>query len=109
MVEGILILSCLIPALHFQDSTWPQILVSGLFPFNLGLLMLVRYHKYRTLAKVHRALRRQRLNADPVPFQCYPDVLICLAVSVLAGAFQGFSVPDRRISHPGDVFTDGKR
>ena len=55
MVEGILILSCLIPALHFQDSTWPQILVSGLFPFNLGLLMLVRYHKYRTLANRRKA------------------------------------------------------
>ena len=55
IVEGILILSCLIPALHFQDSTWPQILVSGLFPFNLGLLMLVRYHKYRTLANRRKA------------------------------------------------------
>ena len=41
MVEGLLILSCLIPALHFSDGTWADILVSGLFTFNIGLMLLV--------------------------------------------------------------------
>ena len=45
MVEGLLILSCLIPALHFGDGTvWP-ITASGLFTFNVGLLLLVRFHR----------------------------------------------------------------
>ncbi|MBQ6069303.1 MAG: TrkH family potassium uptake protein [Bacteroidales bacterium] len=44
MVEGGLILSCLIPALHFGDGTvWP-IMASGLFTFNVGLLLLVSFH-----------------------------------------------------------------
>ena len=44
MVEGLLILSCLIPALHFADGTASPILASGLFTFNVGLLLLVRFH-----------------------------------------------------------------
>ena len=43
MVEGLLILSCLIPALHFADGTASPILASGLFTFNVGLLLLVRF------------------------------------------------------------------
>ena len=50
MVEGALILSCLIPALHFDDGTWPAISASGLFTFNVGLLLLVSFRKARTLA-----------------------------------------------------------
>ena len=45
MVEGLLILSCLIPALHFADGTASPILASGLFTFNIGLLLLVRFHR----------------------------------------------------------------
>ena len=45
MVEGFLILSCLIPALHFADGTASPILASGLFTFNVGLLLLVRFHR----------------------------------------------------------------
>ncbi|MBO4600100.1 MAG: TrkH family potassium uptake protein [Bacteroidales bacterium] len=45
MVEGILILSCLIPAFHFADGTWSHILASGLFTFNVGLLLLVSFHR----------------------------------------------------------------
>ena len=43
MVEGLLMLSCLIPAIHFADGTvWP-ITLTGLFTFSAGLLLLVRY------------------------------------------------------------------
>ena len=49
MVEGLMILSCLIPALHFGDGTWRGITLSGLFTLNVGLLMLVRYHSARTM------------------------------------------------------------
>ena len=45
MVEGLLILSCLIPALHFADGTASPIMASGLFTFNVGLLLLVRFHR----------------------------------------------------------------
>lgn len=50
MVEGSLILSCLIPALHFVDGTWPAVTASGLFTFNVGLFLLVTFRKARTLA-----------------------------------------------------------
>ena len=45
MVEGTLILSCLIPAFHFADGTVSAIMASGLFTFNVGLLLLVRFHR----------------------------------------------------------------
>ena len=45
MVEGSLILSCLIPAFHFADGTVAPILASGLFTFNVGLLLLVRFRR----------------------------------------------------------------
>ena len=45
MVEGTLILSCLIPALHFADGTTSPILASGLFTFNVGLLLLVCFRR----------------------------------------------------------------
>ena len=45
MVEGALILSCLIPAFHFADGTWPKILVSGLFTFNVGFLLLLSFRR----------------------------------------------------------------
>ncbi len=44
MVEGGLILSCLIPALHFGDGTVSAITVSGLFTFNVGLFLTVSFH-----------------------------------------------------------------
>ncbi|MBP5644895.1 MAG: TrkH family potassium uptake protein, partial [Bacteroidales bacterium] len=50
MVEGVLMLSCLIPALHFGDGTWPAVTASGLFTFNVGLLLLVSFRKARTLS-----------------------------------------------------------
>ena len=49
MVEGALILSCLIPAFHFADDTWAKITVSGLFTFNIGLFLTVRYHNARRI------------------------------------------------------------
>jgi trk system potassium uptake protein TrkH len=49
MVEGGLILSCLIPAFHFADGTWPAITVSGLFTFNVGLFLTVSYHEARRI------------------------------------------------------------
>lgn len=52
MVEGTLILSCLIPALHFADGTVLPITLSGLFTFSVGLLLLVRYrHANRSTDK----------------------------------------------------------
>ena len=42
MAEGVMMLSCLIPALHFNDGTWWNITVSGLFTFNVGLLLFFR-------------------------------------------------------------------
>ena len=45
MVEGLLILSCLIPAIHFADGTALHILASGLFTFNVGALLFVRFHR----------------------------------------------------------------
>ena len=53
MAEGLLILSCLIPALHFHDGTWWNITVSGLFTFNVGLLLFFRFRKARHLVN-HR-------------------------------------------------------
>ncbi len=49
MVEGLMILSCLIPALHFSDGTWEQIALSGLFTFFVGLLLKVRFRRARTM------------------------------------------------------------
>ena len=45
MVEGMLILSCLIPAFHFDDGTAAPILASGLFTFNIGMLLRVSFHR----------------------------------------------------------------
>ena len=53
IVEGLLILSCLIPAFHFHDGTWTPILSSGLFTCSLGTLLtsLFRHaHKPNLLA-----------------------------------------------------------
>jgi len=50
MVEGALILSCLIPALHFGDGTWAPITASGLFTFNVGAFLLLTFRKARVLA-----------------------------------------------------------
>jgi len=49
MVEGVFILSCLIPALHFGDGTWGPITASGLFTFNVGLLLTVSFHDARRI------------------------------------------------------------
>ena len=52
MVEGTLILSCLIPAFHFADGTVLPITLSGLFTFSVGLLLLVRFrHANRSTDK----------------------------------------------------------
>lgn len=45
MVEGGVMLTCLIPAFHFHDGTWSQITVSGLFTFCLGMLLEVSFHR----------------------------------------------------------------
>lgn len=50
IVQGVLILSCLIPAFHFDDGTWQPILASGLFTLVVGLLLFVSFQKYRTIA-----------------------------------------------------------
>jgi len=49
IVEGLLILSCLIPALHFADGTWDSITASGLFTFNVGLFLTISFHHYRRI------------------------------------------------------------
>ena len=49
MVEGLLILSCLIPALHFNDGTGQSITACGLFTFFVGLFLLVTFHHARTI------------------------------------------------------------
>ncbi len=47
MVEGLLILSCLIPAFHFADGTASPIMASGLFTFSVGLLLKTRFRHAR--------------------------------------------------------------
>ena len=49
MVEGVLMLACLIPAIHFHDGTVSQMLVSGLFTFYVGLMLLLRFRHARML------------------------------------------------------------
>lgn len=49
MVEGGLVLSCLIPALHFADGTWGAITASGLFTFCVGMLLYVSFSNVRRL------------------------------------------------------------
>lgn len=49
VVEGLLILSCLIPALHFADGTWKAITQSGLFTFLVGLFLVVSFNQYRSM------------------------------------------------------------
>ena len=49
IVEGALILTCLIPAIHFADGTWPAITVSGLFPLCVGLLLSVTFRHARRI------------------------------------------------------------
>lgn len=45
MLEGALILACLIPALHFADGTWPAITASGLLTFCVGMLLLASFYR----------------------------------------------------------------
>lgn len=49
IVEGLLILSCLIPAFHFHDGTWTPILSSGLFTCSLGTLLTSLFRHARKL------------------------------------------------------------
>ena len=49
MTEGLLMLSCLIPAFHFGDGTWGAITLSGLLTAVPGLLLYVRFRRVRTL------------------------------------------------------------
>ncbi len=55
MVEGSLMLLCLIPALHFGDGTGSAIAVSGLFTVVVGMLLFVRFHRAVTLANKRMA------------------------------------------------------
>lgn len=55
MAEGAMMLSCLIPALHFADGTWPSITLSGLFTLNTGLFLFVNFRKSRFLANQRMA------------------------------------------------------
>lgn len=50
VVEGALMLSCLIPALHFDDGTALQILLAGLFTCMVGALLWVSFNRYRRLS-----------------------------------------------------------
>lgn len=47
VVEGAMILSCLIPAFHFADGTWAPITASGLFTLNVGLMLWVSFKRAR--------------------------------------------------------------
>lgn len=46
-------LTCLIPALHFDDGTWQAITVSGLFTFFVGLMLAVSFSHHKRLADRH--------------------------------------------------------
>ena len=50
MTEGVLILSCLIPAWHFADGTWGAIAASGLSVVLLGMLLYLCFRRARILA-----------------------------------------------------------
>lgn len=50
IAEGAMMLSCLIPAVHFNDGTILPIAASGGFTLSIGGLLLWRYHKYRLFA-----------------------------------------------------------
>ena len=49
MVEGLLMRSCLVPALHFGDGTWGAVMASGLFTFHVGLFLVVTFRGSREL------------------------------------------------------------
>lgn len=49
MVEGFLMLLCLIPAFHFADGTWAPITASGLFTLNVGLLLFISFPKAQSI------------------------------------------------------------
>lgn len=49
MVEGLLILSCLIPAIHFADGTVYAITISGLFTLTVGLFLTVTFRDARQI------------------------------------------------------------
>lgn len=55
MTEGLLILSCLIPAWHFSDGTWVPITASGVATLLPGMLLYLRFHRVRTLADRRKA------------------------------------------------------
>ena len=55
MAEGVMMLSCLIPALHFSDGTWWSITVSGLFTLSMGLLLFFLFRKTRHLVNQRMA------------------------------------------------------
>ena len=50
MAEGFMMLLCLIPAFHFGDNTVSGIAASGLFTAAVGALLVVRYHRHRSIA-----------------------------------------------------------
>lgn len=55
MTEGLLMLSCLIPALHFADGTWLSVMLSGVATLLPGLLLYLRFRRARTLGDRRKA------------------------------------------------------
>lgn len=49
MAEGVAMLSCLIPALHFHDGTWLPMLLSGAFTLLLGFEMRYSFSDYKVI------------------------------------------------------------
>lgn len=50
-VEGLLMLGCLIPAVHFADGTWVEITLAGMFTLCVGLLLVVSFWRARTMQR----------------------------------------------------------
>lgn len=55
VVEGLLMLSCLIPAFHFADGTASQITIVGLFTCSVGAMLWVCFYHARRLANKRMA------------------------------------------------------
>lgn len=50
MVEGLLMLCCLVPSFYYHDGTHLAIIVAGAFTFSVGLLHFLLCRRYRTFA-----------------------------------------------------------
>lgn len=49
MAEGVAMLSCLIPALHFHDGTWLQMLLAGAFTLSVGFSFRYSFRQFRMI------------------------------------------------------------